>query len=257
SHVASVLTMSGIGDYYGQLKREGHLAEYTPEAAAKLSPKVASTIDPGYVYPVGGGLMAIAYNSKIVAPADVPRSWDDLTNPKWKGKLALSHPAFSGFDAALDVWLMRTKGWSFFQALAKNNPLIQRSTFETITALNSGESSVGTMPDEVAIESARKGNPVRVVYPTDGSVLILGFTAILKDAPQPNTARLFTEFLLGTEHAKIMAANHYVPVRPEVSMTLQGSRDLNTIAMVPLRPSEQFAKDLATLIERWRDLFGS
>lgn len=256
SAVSSVLTMSGIGDYYSDLKRHAQLMQYVPANAATLSGQFKTGIDAGYVYPVGGGLMAIAYNSKNVTDANAPTSWDDLADPKWKNKLALSHPAFSGFDAALDVALTQEKGWDYFKKIARNNPLIQRSTFDTITAINSGERDVASMPDEVAIESAQKGNPLKVVYPSDGSILILGLTAILNNAPSPNTAKLFTEFLLGTEHARILAAAHYAPARPEVSMTLANGKTLNAIKLIPVVPSPQFGKELRTVIEDWRDLFG-
>jgi iron(III) transport system substrate-binding protein len=256
SHVASVISMSGIADYYDQLKARGALAQYTPVSAAKLDPKVRDMIDPGYVYPMGGGLMAIAYNSAKLAKADAPRSWDDLADPKWKGKLALSSPAFSGFDAALDVVLMQKKGWGYFEKLEKNNPLIQRSTFDTITALNSGERLVATMPDGVAIEAIHKGNALALVYPTDGSILIPGLTAILKDAPQPNCAKLFTEFLLGVEHAQICADNHYVTVRPEVAMRLATGQSLSEIPVIAVQPSTEFGRNLAIVIQKWRDLFG-
>jgi iron(III) transport system substrate-binding protein len=254
--VAGVVSMSAIADYYEQLKARGALAQYTPLAAPRLDKSMQGLIDPGYAYPIGAGLMAIAYNSAKVSKADAPKSWLDLADPKWKGKLALSSPAFSGFDAALDVMLMRKLGWGYFEKLEKNSPLIQRSTFDTITAISSGERLVATMPDGVAIEAIQKGNALTLVYPTDGSILIAGLTAILKNAQQPNTAKLFTEFLLGVEHAQICAEAHYVPARPEVPMVLTTGQKLTDIPTIAVQPSAAFAKDLTTVIQKWRDLFG-
>lgn len=254
--VAGVVSMSAVADYYEQLKARGALAQYTPLAAPKLDKSVQGLVDPGYAYPMGAGLMAIAYNSAKVAKADAPGSWQDLADPKWKGKLALSSPAFSGFDAALDVMLMRKLGWGYFEKLEKNSPLIQRSTFDTITAINSGERLVATMPDGVAIEAMQKGNALALVYPTDGSILIAGLTAIMKNAPQPNTAKLFTEFLLGVEHAQICADTHYVSVRPEVVTLLPTGQKLSDIPIIAVQPSAQLGKDLTIVIQKWRDLFG-
>jgi iron(III) transport system substrate-binding protein len=253
--IASVFSTTGLGGQYQILQRDGHLAQYVPENAAKLSPTVRASIVPGYVYPMGAGLMVMAYNSVKVKPQEAPTSWQDLTDPKWKGRLALGHPAFSGFDAAWSVVMMKRVGWKYYEAIAKNDPLVQRSIYDTLTALNSGERSVGTLPVAVAIENAEKGNPIAVVYPSDGSVLILGYTAILKNAPQPNMARLFTEFLLGVEHAHVVADAHYVSVRPEVVSKFQG-KGLNEILLAPVIPVEETEKELAGIIERWRDLFG-
>jgi iron(III) transport system substrate-binding protein len=253
--VASVFSTTGLGGQYQILRRDGHLAEYVPENATKLSPTVKGDIVPGFVYPMGAGMMAIAYNNKKVKPEEAPKSWQDLTDPKWKGSLALGHPAFSGFDAAWCVMMMKRTGWKYYEAIAKNEPLVQRSIYDTLTALNSGERSVGTMPVAVAIENAEKGNPITLIYPSDGSVLSLGYTAILKNAPQPNLARLFTEFLLGVEHAQVVADAHYVSVRPEVVSRFQG-KTLNEIVLAPLVPTEETERELPGIIERWRDLFG-
>jgi iron(III) transport system substrate-binding protein len=254
--VAGVVSMSAIADYYEQLKARGALMQYTPVNASKLDKSMQSLIDPGYAYPMGAGLMAIAYNSAKVTKADAPKSWSDLADPKWKGKLALSSPAFSGFDAALDVILMRKLGWGYFEKLEKNSPLIQRSTFDTITAISSGERLVATMPDGVAIEAIQKGNSLALVYPTDGSILIAGLTGIMKNAQQPNTAKLFTEFLLGVEHAQICADAHYVPARPEVAMVLPTGQKLSEIPTIAVQPSAELGKDLTIVIQKWRDTFG-
>jgi iron(III) transport system substrate-binding protein len=254
--VASVYSTTGLGGHYQILHRDGRLAEYVPENAAKLSPIVKMTIVPGYVYPMGGGLMAMAYNSMKVKPEEAPKSWLDLADPKWKGRLALGHPAFSGFDAAWAVVMMKRVGWKYYEAIAKNDPLLQRSTFDTLTALNSGERTVATMPDALAIDSIERGNPIVIVYPSDGSVLIPGYTAILKNAPQPNMARLFAEFLLGVEHAQVVADAHYVSVRPEVVTLLPGGKGLNEIPLAPVIPVEETDKELPGIIERWRELFG-
>jgi len=254
--VASVFSTTGLGGQYQILQRDGRLAEYVPENAARLSPTVKPAIVPGYVYSMGAGLQAMAYNSAKVKADDAPKSWMDLTDPKWKKRLALGHPAFSGFDAAWCVAMMKGVGWKYYEALAKNDPLVQRSTFDTLTALSSGERIVAPLPDAFAIEAAAKGNPVTIVYPTDGSVMILGYTAILKNAPQPNMARLFTEFLLGLEHAKVVVDGGYVSVRPEVVTILQGGKRLDEIALAPITSAEETETELPRIIERWRDLFG-
>ena len=97
--------------------------------------------------------------------------------------------------------------------------------------------------------------PIAVVYPTDGTVVLIGYTAILKTAPQPNTARLFTEFLLSPEHSRIMADAHLQSVRPEVVSTIAGGGKLSEIKLAPPVGTAESEKLLADLVERWRDLF--
>ena len=254
--LAGVFSTTGQGGQYQILQQDGRLAAYTPQNGESLMANVRSAIKPGYVYPMGAGLLAMAYNTSKVKEQDAPKSWMDLADPKWKGKLALGHPAFSGFDASWCVSMEKRYGWKYFEDLAKNQPLVQRSTFDTLTALNSGERVVSTLPDAFAIDAVAKGNPIAVVYPTDGSEMILGYTAILKNAPQPNMARLFTEFLLDVEHAKGMADNGYISLRPEVVTALQGGKRADQIALLPVNSMEDTEKALPGIVEKWRDLFG-
>lgn len=254
--IASVFSTTGQGGQYKILQDGGYLAEYTPKNADGLADYVKATIKPGYTYPMGAGLLAMAYNTAKVSPEDAPKAWSDLTDPKWKRKLALGHPATSGFDASWCVSMNKKVGWQYYEALAKNEPLIQRSTFDTLTALNSGERVVSTLPDAFAIDALSKGNPIAVVYPEDGSEMILGYTAILKNAPQPNLARLFTEFLLDVEHAQVMADNGYISLRPEVVTILYGGKRADEINLLPVNTPEDTERDLPGIVEKWRDLFG-
>ena len=137
-----------------------------------------------------------------------------------------------------------------------NDPLVQRSTFDSITSLSSGERLVAPMPDGVAAPDIEKGNPITVVYPTDGSLFIMGFTAIMKNAPQPNMAKLFTEFLLGPEHADILVDNNYDPVRGGVERTLVGGKTAQDIKIVPLLPSPTMPTSLKSSTDQWREIFG-
>jgi iron(III) transport system substrate-binding protein len=257
NHVAtaSVFTTTGIGGQYEMLMRAGELMQYTPQAAAKLVPAAQPMITPGYVYPMGIGLMAIAYNTTKLTAADAPATWTALLDPKWKGKIAIGDPSFSGFDAAWDMTMVKRDGFTYFEQLAKNDPLVQRSTLDSLTALNAGERIVAALPDTIAIQSAAKGNPIAVVYPTDGTVELIGYTAILKTAPQPNTAKLFTEFLLSPEHAQIMVDEHLHSLRPEVTGALANGGKLTDIKLAPPVTTAESEKLLADLVERWRDLF--
>ena len=111
------------------------------------------------------------------------------------------------------------------------------------------------LSDSQAVDSAKKGNPIAAVYPSDGTVMILGMTAVLKDAQQPNTARLFTEFLLGPEHGKVLISNGYQSSRADADNVLAGRKRLSEIPIAPVMSSKEFVQELPELIERWRDLF--
>src|ERR1043166_7795574 len=202
-----------------------------------------------------GGLIAIGYNTAKLKEADAPKNWPDLTDPKWKDKIALGHPGFSGYVGTWVVSLKKLYGWDFFEKLAKNNPQIGRSINDTVTMLNAGERIVaGSGPNGTAMESAAKGNPLAMIYPTDGSVLIIAPSGIPKGVKHPNAAKLFMEYLLTREASQIWVEHFNESMRPEVKPAggAKSAADVKTI-----RPSvEEITKGIPEVIKQWRDTFG-
>ena len=103
-------------------------------------------------------------------------------------------------------------------------------------------------------ENWAKGIPVAVQYPTDGAILVATPSAILKNAPHPNAARLFMEFLLGPEFNKVLAQAYYETMRADVK-PLPGAKSVAEIKVI--RPSiEDATKGIPEVAEIWRDIFG-
>src|SRR5258708_21133478 len=98
--------------------------------------------------------------------------------------------------------------------------------------LNGGEGAGGGPgPAATLLESVRKGNPLAMVYPTDGTVLIIAPSSIMKGGKHPNAARLFMEFLLSEDASRIWVAHFNETIRPEVSAAkgAKSAKDLKII----------------------------
>src|SRR5262249_10150173 len=125
----------------------------------------------------------------------------------------------------------------------------------TVTMLNAGERLVaGTGPVGTAMESAEKGNPLAMTYPTDGSVLILAPSGIMKGVKHLNSARLFMEYLMSVEASKIWVEHFNESMRPEVSAVkgATAAKDIKTI-----RPTvAEITTGIPEVIKQWRDTFG-
>ncbi len=240
---------------YPALKARGALAVYRPTGADGLMPAFQAVADPGYFYPSTAISHMIIYNSQKVAAADAPKSWLDLLDPKWKGRIATGHPAFSGCTGVWVVALKKLYGWEYFEKLAKNNPRIGRSGNDPVTLVNAGEALVGPAPGSTSFQQVDKGNPIAPVYPTDGTGLCIGPVAIMANAPHPNAARLFMEWLLGEEFAKFATALHGDPVRPGMTLT-SGQRSLETVKLLTASVAE-IAKGIPEVVEQWRETFGN
>src|SRR5262249_23497251 len=112
--------------------------------------------------------------------------WQDLLDIKWKGKVSTGHPGFSGYVGTWVLMMKNLYGWSYFEKLEQNKPQIGRSINDTVTALNAGERQVAAGADGSTLFSAARGNPLAVSYPSDGSVLIIAPSAIVKGTKHPN-----------------------------------------------------------------------
>jgi iron(III) transport system substrate-binding protein len=237
------------------LKKEGRLAKYVPENASKISPEFQNFDPDGYFYPTSAGLILITYNTQKLTEAEAPKSWKALLDPKWKGKISIGHPGFSGYVGTWVVQMRKLYGWDYFEKLEKNKPQIGRSINDTVTMLNAGERIVAAGPSATTLKSADKGNPVGLIYPEEGALLMISPSAIMANAPHPNAARLFMEFLLGTEHAEVSVKDRGESLRPEVK-PLKGAKPFTEVKVI--RPTaDEIVKGIPEVIEEWRDTFGN
>ncbi len=249
-----VLSSTDIG-HYVYLKEKKLLEKFVPENSAKVL-DIYKGYDPdGFYYVTSAGLIGMACNTSKVKLADAPANWPGLLDARWKDQIALGHPGFSGYVGTWAVTLRKLYGWEFFEKLAKNNPRVGRSINDTVTLLNSGESTIaGTAANNSTVESLRKGNPLAMIYPTDGTVLILAPSGIMKGVKHPSAARLYMEFLLGVDASRIWVEHFNESMRPEVSPPgdVKSAKDVK-----PIRPTvEEISKGIPEVIKQWRDTFG-
>jgi iron(III) transport system substrate-binding protein len=237
------------------LKADGKFAKYTPENAKDLQPQFKDLDPAGTYYPTLSELVVPIYNSAKVKPADAPKSWPDLLDPKWRNQVAVGHPAYSGTVGTWVVAMRKLYGWEYFEKLEANRPLIGRSVNDAVGVLNSGERVVAAGPIGLSQVTAARGNPIGLVYPTDGAVLIVSPSAVMANAPHPNAARLFDEFLLGPTHARLSAEGYRLPVRAGTPLQ-PSAKPVNEIKINRLTTAE-IVQGIPEVIEQWRDTFGS
>jgi iron(III) transport system substrate-binding protein len=141
-------------------------------------------------------LSSIAYNSNLVKPEDAPKSFADLLDPKWAGKMVKGHPAYSGTIMTATFQMVRELGWDYMEKLSKQRVMQVQSSTDPPKKLSLGERAVMADGNEYGIVLLREaGQPVEPVYPTEGTPTISGPTGIFVTAPHPNAARLFQAWL--------------------------------------------------------------
>ena len=253
-NICDVISTTDLG-HYVKLKADGLLARYTPPNAAKTF-DVFKGLDPdGYYHITSSGMVALTYNSDLVSDAEAPANWTDLLDPKWQGKVSVGHPAYSGYVGTWVVTMRKLYGWDFFERLERNDPRIGRSINDTVTMLAAKESAVAAGPDATTAMSAERGNPLKINYPTDGALLMIAPSAVMRDAPNPNAARLFVNFLLSKQAGELGRKSYHVSLRPDVEPA-PGFKPLSEIKTV--RPTlDEIRTGIPEVVEDWRDLFGN
>jgi iron(III) transport system substrate-binding protein len=237
------------------LKERHELTEYTPANAAALLPAFKALSDPGFSYITNASRFFLIYNKDKVKPEDVPRAWTDLLDPKWKGRVATGHPAFSGCIGTWAVGVRKVHGWDFFEKLAKNNPRVGRSAVDPMTLINAGECLVGVGASNYAYASIDKGNPIGISHPSDGLVMCVTPSAIPAHPPHPAAAKLFMEWLLSPEYARLITADGSDPILQGIRPR-DGMPPLAGLKTIPLTVDE-IRTGIPEVIEQWRDTFGS
>jgi iron(III) transport system substrate-binding protein len=184
-------------------KRDGVLLPYVPEDVARF-PAEHRDVD-GQFASFRVWLSIIAYNTNLVKPEEAPKSFADLLDPKWKGKIVKAHPGYSGTIMTATYQMQRDLGWGFFEQLAKQNIMQVQSSADPPKKLDLGERAVMADGNEYNIfELREKGRPVEPVYATEGSPLIIGPNGVFKSSPNPNAAKLFQSFCLGREAQQLI-----------------------------------------------------
>ncbi len=185
-------------------KRNGWLAPFVPEDVAKHFPAAHKDPD-GMFASARVTLCPIAYNTKLVKAEEAPKSYADLLDPKWSGKIVKAHPSYSGTILTATFQISRDIGWQFFEKLALQKIMQVQSATDPPKKLSLGERAIMADGGEYVILGLKeKGNPVEVVYPAEGTPLIVGPNAVFKNAPNPNAARLLQSYMLSAEGQQVM-----------------------------------------------------
>jgi iron(III) transport system substrate-binding protein len=251
---ADVVHTSDAG-HFVLLKEQKLLERYTPTGVERFP---AGFKDPdGYHFGLRATVNAIAYNTKVVPAGEAPRTWKDLLDPRWKGKLVTAHPGYSGVIATHVLALVRLHGWDYFKQLAQNRVMLVQSAVDPAGVVASGERVVAANGGEYTFyQIKKKGNPVEIVYPKEGVPLVVSPTAITAFAPHPNAARLFTDFTFGREVQQVLADSEGLYTgHPDVTYPADKPK-LGDLKLLTVEP-EELEKRSEEIRKRFVEFFGA
>jgi iron(III) transport system substrate-binding protein len=207
---ADVIEIAGVLGHI--LKRDGLFAKYTsPES--RFYPDSVKDPD-GTWTSFFMNTHVLAYNTKLVKRDELPRTYEEIINPKWKDKITMSED-FDIFGMMLKV-MGRAKGIEFMRRLAAQGVSLKNSYSLAIQAVASDEVPLGLNVYGTRTEEFKKrGAPVDWI-PLEFTLASLEPLAVGAKAPHPNSARLFVDFLLSKEAQGMMRERFRIPSRPDV-----------------------------------------
>ena len=236
-------------------KQQKWLAAHVPPDVKRFPPQYK---DPdGYYATWRATLSVMGYNTNLVDAKDAPTGYTDLLDPKWRGKLVKSHPGYSGTSLTGTYAITKLLGWEYLEKLSKQQVQQLQSTTATPKSIASGERAVMVDGNEynMFIEIDAK-SPVKIIYPKEGTPFVTSPTAIFAEAPHPNAARVFQNFL-------------YTAKTQQLAVDEGGTRSLHPdvkdppgrtpLAQIKLLPDDPVAMlpQVAEIKKRYTAIFGN
>jgi iron(III) transport system substrate-binding protein len=236
-------------------KQQKWLAPHTPPDVRRFA---AQYKDPeGYYAVWRATLSPIAYNTNLVKESEAPKGYQDLLDPKWKGKLVKAHPSYSGTSLTGTYALTKALGWEYLEKLAKNGVQQLQSTTAPPKSIASGERAVMVDGNEynMFIEIDNK-SPVKIVYAKEGTPFVTSPTAVFAAAPHPNAARVLQNFLYTAQAQQILVNEGGArSVHPDVKEPANRT-PLKDIKLLPDDPAGMLPQ-VAEIKKKYTALFGN
>ena len=228
------------GPFMPKLMKKGYLREIDWAALGASQGSYASS----YQITLATVTNVIAYNSKLVSPSDAPKNWEDLLDPKWKGKIGLWRNPF-GLTEAAAVW-GKERTVNYLKGLMKQDPVITPGGGDVAVRLAAGEYAVTILMYDSINTQQRKGAPVKEVWPDP--VPVERYDACLpKLGKNPNTAVLFALWCATPEASslfeKLRGRGNVFIIGSPIAETIKGKQ----IAYWPMDKVEERAAVLGEL----------
>ncbi|HWP56957.1 MAG TPA: extracellular solute-binding protein [Candidatus Acidoferrales bacterium] len=181
---------------------------------------------------------SIAYNTRLVSPKEAPKSYEDLLDPRWKGRqmTVVESNMLRWFTGQVERW-GREKTVGYLEKLAKQEPLFKSGGGATLEAqlLAAGEFKIihSTTLHSI-IDIKERGGPVEWVRMKEPLLAIPSLISLAARAPHPNAAKLYIDYVLSEEGQRLLSPSVYVPARAGVETTPPGL--LKNVELHPVAP---------------------
>jgi iron(III) transport system substrate-binding protein len=240
--------VSGRGELFLPLKKRKLLASYHSPEAKKIPSDLVDK--QGYWAGYYVNPYALGYNTNLVKKADVPKTYQDLLDPKWKGgKISIDTEAWGLLHGLIGAW-GKEKTMSYFKKLAAQEPVPMRGNTHRVQLVMAGELPLIIAYAPTIQRGTTMGAPIDWV-PLEPVVIQVNPAMLSANAPNPNAAKLFIDYMLSGEGQRQLVGFQQIPVRddipPEPARLIKGYKRV-------VENPEEF-EDIKEVVRLYQEIF--
>ena len=225
--VADVMTISDPAAAGALIKRD-LLVPFRPKNFEKVRDEVKHPKG----YHIAQRLNLVGIIARTDKGLTLPKSWTDLTDPRYKGVMVMPDPSYTAIQLMVVGTLSKKYGWEFYQKLRANDVMIVQGHQQVSETLTRGERLMAAEgADQYAWLDRKAGHKIQTIFPTDGAFAIPAPTAVIKGAPHPNAAKALAEFMISDTVQKLFPGEGIYAARSDVEPPA-GSPPLDQIKLL-------------------------
>ena len=248
---ADVLTMSDAAAATA-LARKGVFVPFKPEGFEQVADGAKDKDGAWIAQRIH--LIGMPVRTDLVPESERPKTWSDLKDPKFKGKMVMPDPSFTAIQLTVVGMLSQKLGWDFYKALRKNDTMIVQGHQQVFKTMQQGERVIGAEGSDPRSFNKGKELPNQtMIYPTEGVFTVCSPVAIIKNAKHPNAAKLFAQWMVSPVAQRIVAENAIHSSRLDIAPPA-GQPALKDVKVIPI-DIDHIEKNAKKLKDTFNEIF--
>ncbi len=216
--------------FFQELAEKGELAPLQDPAFLKLP---AENLDPERRFALSRWPVMVLIHNESVPEAERPKSFKDLVDPRFKGKITMPSPLESGSAMSAALYLKKMYGEEYFKGLRANDMLAAGGNGATLSRVQSGEKTVGMVLIENVLQAMEKGQKnVRFVIPSEGALAIGSPIAVLKRGRNAEVAQKIAAWFMSSDAQDLLIKGWIYSAIPG-SPTPAGAPEWSALKLAP------------------------
>lgn len=238
--------------WFEERSQQGKLLHYKPVNSVNVA-DIYKQAEGAYTA-VSFPIMVMAYNSESIPEKEAPKSFKELTDAKWKGKLSIGSPLASGTVFTTVSFLIKSYGWDYFKDLRKNDLMAEGGNSGVMRRLQSKERPVGILLLENILRLSNSDPRIKTIFPSDGAIIQSNVLGIIKKQTDQTNAKKIADWFFSKKGQEAVAKAFMYPAVPGNAGPV-GAPEFSEILKTSPAWTKDFLKEAMQSREKTKDEF--